>query len=165
MTITDLVQSIDGRLQAIQTEISSLEDAKRALANGAAPAPTPRVPAKRTTRPARPRPTKSVRTRRTKLTSETLEQLLTVNNGDGITTSALAEQASGKHDQVLALLRELEAKGNVRRTGQRRGTRWHVITDEDRIAARVAELERASKYKRPAKAGHTNSRKATAKRA
>jgi hypothetical protein len=33
----------------------------------------------------------------------------------------------------------------VRRSGQRRGTRWYLITDDDRIAARVAELERAKR--------------------
>ncbi len=62
----------------------------------------------------------------------------------GITSTALAKLANAAPDQVLALLRELEAAGRARRTGQRRGTRWHAITDEDRIAARVAELERLS---------------------
>jgi hypothetical protein len=46
---------------------------------------------------------------------------------------------------VLGVLRELEAAGRARRTGQRRGTRWHAVTDEDRIRARAAELERQSK--------------------
>jgi hypothetical protein len=45
--------------------------------------------------------------------------------------------------QVLALLKEQEAMGQVRRTGTRAATRWHAITDEDRIAARAAELEGA----------------------
>lgn len=72
-----------------------------------------------------------------------LETLLGAS--DGLTTTALAEQANGGRDQVLTLLRELEAAGRIRRTGQRRATRWHVITDEDRIAARVAELERQSR--------------------
>jgi hypothetical protein len=43
---------------------------------------------------------------------------------------------------VLTLLRELETAGRIRRTGQRRGTRWHAITDEDRIRDRAAELAR-----------------------
>jgi hypothetical protein len=46
---------------------------------------------------------------------------------------------------VLVLLRELEAAGRVRRSGQRRGTRWHAITDEERIAERAAELAALSK--------------------
>jgi hypothetical protein len=39
-------------------------------------------------------------------------------------------------------LKELEARSEVRRSGQRRGVRWHAITDEDRIRERAAELER-----------------------
>jgi hypothetical protein len=41
---------------------------------------------------------------------------------------------------VLLLLRELEQARRVRRTGQRRATRWHAITDEDRIRERAAEV-------------------------
>ena len=44
--------------------------------------------------------------------------------------------------RVRAQLRDLEAAGRVRRTGDRRSTRWLLIVDEDRIAERVAELER-----------------------
>lgn len=50
--------------------------------------------------------------------------------------SELATASEGKRDQVLALLRELENAGQIRPTGQRRATRWHLITDEERIAAR-----------------------------
>lgn len=59
----------------------------------------------------------------------------------GLTTSALANQANADRDQVLTLLRELELAGRVRRQGQRRATRWHVITDEERIHKRAAELD------------------------
>jgi hypothetical protein len=72
-----------------------------------------------------------------------LEGLLAEHSG--ITSTALAELADGGRDQVLGVLRELEAAGRARRTGQRRGTRWHAITEEDRIAARAAELEKQSK--------------------
>jgi DNA-binding IclR family transcriptional regulator len=58
---------------------------------------------------------------------------LLLSNGEGLTTTALAERANGDRDQVLMLLRELEATGRVRRTGAQRGTRWYAITDEERI--------------------------------
>jgi hypothetical protein len=67
---------------------------------------------------------------------------------DGITTAQLAQLANGKPDQVLTLLREMESAGRARRTGERRGTRWHAITDEDRIQARAAELEKQSRLAR-----------------
>ena len=62
----------------------------------------------------------------------------------------LAKLADSRRDQVLTLLRELEAAGRVRRTGQRRGTRWHPITDEDRINARATELEQQTRKARSA---------------
>lgn len=79
----------------------------------------------------------------TPITADRVESLLSGNGG--LTTSVLAEQTGGNRDHVLRLLRELEAAGRVRRTGQRRGTRWQRITDEDRIRERAAELEATRK--------------------
>jgi hypothetical protein len=80
------------------------------------------------------------------ITAVQLESLLSENGA--LSTSALAERSSGNHDRVLDLLRELQAAGRIRRSGQRRATRWHLITDEDRIRERAAELE--ATRKRPA---------------
>lgn len=77
------------------------------------------------------------------MSSDQLESLLSENGG--LTTSELAERSNGNRDQVLSLLRDLETAGRIRRSGQRRGTRWHAITDEDRIRQRVAELEASRK--------------------
>jgi len=70
-----------------------------------------------------------------------LESLLSGNGNGGLTTSELAARADADRDRVLGMLRELETAGRVRRSGQRRATRWHAITDEDRIRERAAELE------------------------
>jgi len=72
-----------------------------------------------------------------------LEQILR-ESSDGLSTAAIAAKGNADPTQVLILLRELEKTGQVRRTGERRGTRWHVVTDEDRIAQRAAELESRS---------------------
>lgn len=134
MTITQLVESIDARLLAINVEISKLTDARRALADEASPSkPAPRRISRSSRRRARAERAKVV------MTADTVEQVLR-SSQDGITTAAIAEQGKAKPGQVLALLRELEATGKARRSGQRRGTRWHRITDEDRIHARAAEL-------------------------
>jgi len=69
-------------------------------------------------------------------------------DGDGLTTAALATAAGADRDQVLTLLRDLEQAGRVRRTGQRRATRWHAITDEERIRERAAELASRSRRRR-----------------
>lgn len=79
----------------------------------------------------------------TKLNAETLERLLADAAGT-LSASQIAEQAGASYPATLKLLRELEASGQVRRSGERRSTSWRMITDEDRIAERAAELERAA---------------------
>jgi hypothetical protein len=75
------------------------------------------------------------------LTPEQLESLL-AEFTSGVSGVAIAERTGVGYSRVLALLRELETSGKVRRTGGRRSTLWLVITDEDRIAQRAAELRR-----------------------
>jgi hypothetical protein len=148
-TTQDIVDSIESRLRELNQEIQTLTAARSALErdNGrrsAAVAPPAAVAAT----PAASAPGPVTRRRRTRgrrgaanaevVPAGRLELLLSENGG--LTTSVLAERANGNRDQVLTLLRELEAAGRVRRTGQRRSTRWHAITDEDRIRLRAAEL-------------------------
>jgi hypothetical protein len=70
---------------------------------------------------------------------------LLLSDTDGLTTAALAERANRDRDHVLNSLRELETAGRIRRTGQRRATRWHAISNEDRIQERAAELAAQSR--------------------
>jgi hypothetical protein len=128
------------RLEVLYREIALLEAARDQL-QGSASVPAPPAPSKpqtvRRRRRAKPGRRPEV------VAAGKLESLLAEH--DGITSTELAKLASGGRDQVLSLLRELETAGQVRRTGQRRGTRWHAITDEDRINARAAELEKQTK--------------------
>jgi hypothetical protein len=154
-TTQDIVDSIENRLRELNQEIETLHAARTAL-DGAeersllAAAPTRRAANGRATRSG----TASRRTRRRAkapravdvVPAGRLETLLSENGG--LTTSALAQRTNADRDQVLALLRELEAAGRIRRSGQRRSTRWHAITDEDRIRERAAEL--ASRRRRKA---------------
>lgn len=160
----DIIAVIDSRLRQARREMASLEAARKAIA-----APAPAAP--RNGRPnqtaaaagsgrgnqtaAAPRNGRGSRTagaarngRGGTVPAGKLQVLLQAAGSDGLSAAALAEQAGGDRQRVLRLLRELEAAGNVRRSGDRRTTRWHLITDEDRIAARVAELERASRAHR-----------------
>jgi len=78
---------------------------------------------------------------------EQLERLL-ADARSGLSAGAIAEQAGVGYSRVLSQLRELEAGGKVRRTGNRRSTLWLLITDEDRIAQRAADLERLTGARR-----------------
>ena len=75
------------------------------------------------------------------LSADQLQRVL-ADARSGLSAGAIAEQAGASYNQVLAQLRELESSGTVRRTGSRRSTLWLLITDEERIAQRAAELER-----------------------
>jgi hypothetical protein len=138
----DLVERIDGRLAELGGEIALLEAARKQLLNGHGAEPS----STKATRPARRRRRRAAAKTFDVVPAGRLEGLLAKH--DGITSTALAQLADGRPNQVLTLLKELEQAGKARRSGQRRGTRWHVITDEDRIQARAAELEK--QRRRPA---------------
>ncbi len=147
-TTQDIVESIENRLRELNQEIETLTAARSALDREEAGRSAPVAAA--TAAPARPAKRRSRRRTRGGVASEIVPagrlELLLSENG-GLTTSVLAERTNGNRDQVLTLLRELEAAGRVRRTGQRRSTRWHAITDEDRIRDRAAELAARRKPK------------------
>jgi hypothetical protein len=67
---------------------------------------------------------------------------------NGLNAVAIAKQASARDTQVRDLLRELESAGRVRRTGTGRASRWRLVTDDERIAERAAEIAALSSSKR-----------------
>ena len=152
-TTQAVVDTIDSRLRELNQEIETLTAARTALdgrEDGATDAIGHAPPAVRKPRRRSSGGTGRAR-RRTTRTAEVvpagrLESLLSENGG--LTTSVLAERTNGNRDQVLTLLRELEAEGRIRRSGQRRSVRWHAITDEDRIRERAAELAARSGRKK-----------------
>jgi hypothetical protein len=143
-SIEQLIQSIDTHLAKLRGEIEALTQARQALlADGAAPARTASIRARRSVR-RRGRSQQSRRSSTEVAPAGKLHRLLAAS--DGLSTAALAEQAKADPAQVLPLLREMEAAGRVRRTGQRRGTRWHAVASEEEwIAQRAAELAARSR--------------------
>lgn len=145
-TIPQLVASIDRRLEELRTEIAELENGRAELAADGGlrvakpePGPKPQGQARRRGRRRRPVGAHGV------VSADALRAVLG-NSEDGLTTAELAERANGEPAQVLPLVRELELAGQVRRTGQRRGTRWHAVaSEEDWIERRAAELAARSR--------------------
>lgn len=130
--IEQLIQTIDAHLEALAREIASLEEARAALiANGAAPGAVPQAR-------ARPAARRRPRQRRQALEPQSAERILA--KGDGLSAAELARQSGAARDQVVKLLRDLEAARRARRTGEGRGTRWHLMTEEDWIRERAREL-------------------------
>jgi hypothetical protein len=150
MTISDIVTNIDQRIAAAQAELTHLTHARSALlsapsAPSAAAPPKPRRARRPATRP------KTAAKRAPKPAYEVvpvgkLTALLT--ESQGLSTREISRATNGDPKQVLTLLKDQETAGQFRRTGTRAATRWHVITDEDRIAARAAELTARSRQTR-----------------
>jgi hypothetical protein len=140
MTITDIVTNIDRRLIEVRAEVKHLESARTALTHRSQPASAP-APRRARRKPAR-----------VAYQVVPVGKLTALLSGsEGMRTSDLAKATNGNPTQILTLLKEQESAGQVRRTGTRAATRWHVITDEDRIAARAAQLEQQSRRKRARK--------------
>lgn len=106
-------------------------------ATASAPAPAPK----------KARPTKSSqRGRRRELEPGQIEALLRDSEG-GLSLVALTRRAGVSEAKVAERLTALERSGEARRSGPRRTSLWRLVTDEERIAERAAELARASKPK------------------
>jgi len=135
--VTDIATRIREQIAELDAERETLTSALAALDDSTIAATVPeRVqrPRTRGRKPAR------VAVPATKVVP--LGKLLRMlSDTDGQTTSALAKATGGDQDRILELLKEAERDEQVRRSGQRRATRWHLVTEESKIAARVAELE------------------------
>jgi hypothetical protein len=117
--------------RALRRRVSERVEARRDAVGGATPQ-----------RPTRNRTT-TVTSRRSggAVEAGTVERLL-ADTPVGLSANAVAKQAGAGYSRTLKLLHELDAAGQVRRSGSRRSTLWQLVTDEDRIAQRAAELER-----------------------
>jgi hypothetical protein len=118
-----------------EPRIASSESELATAAQDVGSAVAPKRPVKKRSSPARRR------RRGNAVGAEMLEELLG-NTPTGLSANAIAQQVGAGYQRTLALLHELEAAGQVRRSGSRRSTVWQLITEEEHIARRAAELER-----------------------
>ena len=125
MNIQETVSQLKAERDKIDHAIAALE----ALEDTAGPAPTPaprrrgrgRAAASRTAalRAAEPR------TNRRAGGKVDPAQLLSLVSPEGVGSAELAATTGASQDSVVNTLKALEADGKVRRTGERRSTRWH----------------------------------------
>ena len=87
-------------------------------------------------RPSRRRPRE--------LAAGQLEELLR-GSENGLSVVALARQTGVGQPKVRERLEALQRSGEARSSGSRRTSLWRLISDEERIAERAAELERGAK--------------------
>lgn len=143
--IAQILDAIEQRLTQAHAEIDSLTTARSILADRPAAAPSPAVAAE--SAPARRRRSPDRSSRRPRRAAEHPEQTIEAllgDSADGISAVALSKRAGMGYARVLTRLHELESAGTVVSTGANRTSLWRLVTDEDRIAKRVAELEQAA---------------------
>ena len=143
--IAQILDAIEQRLTQAHAEIESLTTARDILAGEPASAPARSRGAE--SAPPRHRGVTSRRSRRSRRAGEHPEQTIEALLGestDGISAVALSKRAGMGYARVLHRLHELESAGTVLSTGTNRTSLWRLVTDEDRIAQRVAELEQAA---------------------
>jgi len=100
------------------------------------PSPAP------TSLPARAaKPSRRVRSR--ELETSQVEDLLR-DSEDGLSIVALTRRTGVSEAKVRERLHGLQRSGQVRSSGPRRTSLWRLVSDEERIAERAAELARAS---------------------
>ena len=148
MEIADIVANIDLRLTDLEAERAHLEQARSALSQQRSPAPKAKP---RTSRSVKPRAPRRARSATSTQVAPAGKLFALLADSEGMSTRELAKAADGDPTQVLALLKEQEDAGQLRRSGVRASTRWHLVTDEDRIAARAAELAASSRHSRARK--------------
>ena len=132
MELHELRDDMTARIEQMRADIERMEAAVRELDGelGTAPPGTRPVTRARTAAPsAGPRPV---------IPAGKLIDLL--SGSQSTSTSELVRETGGDSQQLLTLLKELESDGQLTREGNRRSTRWRLITDKDRVAARAAEL-------------------------
>lgn len=135
MIDTDIATHIRNQIAELDAERETLTNALAALENGAGGRADPKPAAR-----PRARTRDSVKAAAPAAAVVPLGKILQLlTRTDGQTTSALAKTTGGDQSRILEMLKQAEADDKVTRTGQRRATRWHIVTDRPKAAGRVAE--------------------------
>ena len=143
--LDELRESIEFQIAEHHAEIATLEAARAALAETESAAVLTPPPA-----PARTRQRRRAGSRAATevLAADKLEAMLREADG-GLSAVTISKRSHAGYGQVLGLLRTLEQAGRVRRSGSRRTSLWRLVSDEDLVAERAAELERLTASQPP----------------
>jgi predicted Rossmann fold nucleotide-binding protein DprA/Smf involved in DNA uptake len=146
MDITQVIEQLQAQLAETEADAQRLRTAIAALEGSAASTPAP----SRGRRSARGRATRqrtsNGRTSKVALTPDVVVKLVTP---EGVPAREIRSQVNGSDNQVLKVLKDLESEGKVKRTGQRRATKWHLVTENGRSATRAAKPTRRARQPKP----------------
>ena len=142
MEISQVIEQLKAQLAETEADAQRLRTAIEALAGTVESAPAPATAARRRSargRTTRSRTTSNGRTAKVALTPDVVVKLVTP---EGVPAREIRAQVNGSDNQVLKVLKDLESEGKVKRTGQRRATKWHLATANGRSAASAPKTAR-----------------------
>jgi predicted Rossmann fold nucleotide-binding protein DprA/Smf involved in DNA uptake len=146
MEITQVIEQLKAQLAETEADAQRLRTAIEALAGTVESSPAPargrRTPRARATR----RRTSNGRTAKVALTPDVVVKLVTP---EGVPAREIRSQVNGSDNQVLKVLKDLESEGKVKRTGQRRATKWHLATANGSSAASATKPTRRTRQAKP----------------
>jgi predicted Rossmann fold nucleotide-binding protein DprA/Smf involved in DNA uptake len=120
------IKATIGQLTAERDKLDKAIQALQALEDSSAPAPRAPAPRTRRTRRTRSAATTNGATANGRLL--TPDKVVTLVTTDGVAASEIRKQTGGSAEAVLRVLKQLESDGTVKRTGQRRSTKWHLTS-------------------------------------
>ena len=119
MDITDAIAQLTAERDRIDRAIEALQAIDSSAGSTTQPSES------KPTRPRRPaRARKPRQTTAELLSNETVLKLLTP---EGVPAKTIRSRFKATDNQVLRVLKGLESEGKVKRSGERRSTRWHSV--------------------------------------
>jgi hypothetical protein len=146
--IEQLSGSLEVRLRQLEREIASLEAARSELVRSDASAGATRLPIAGNGGPP-VAPARRARARRRSRVSDAeidaaIETLLR-DVPDGTSAITLTKRTGAPYARVRERLATMERADHVRRSGAKRTSLWRLVSEDELIAERAAELERLSR--------------------
>jgi len=145
MEITQVIEQLRAQLTETEADAQRLRTAIEALEGSVESTPAPaRGRRSPRTRATRPRTSNGRSAGKVALTPDVVVKLVTP---EGVPAREIRSQVNGSDNQVLKVLKDLESEGKIKRTGQRRATKWHLATENGSSATRAAKPRRARQRK------------------
>jgi predicted Rossmann fold nucleotide-binding protein DprA/Smf involved in DNA uptake len=146
MDITQVIEQLQAQLAETEADAQRLRTAIAALEGSVESTPAPSRGRRSSRGRATRQRTSNGRTSKVALTPDVVVKLVTP---EGVPARDIRSQVNGSDNQVLKVLKDLESEGKIKRTGQRRATKWHLVTENGRSATRAARPTRRARQPKP----------------
>ena len=146
MEISQVIEQLRAQLSETEADAQRLRTAIEALEGSVESSPAPPRVRRSARRATRPRSSNGRSAGKVALTPDVVVNLVTP---EGVPARDIRSKVNGSDNQVLKVLKDLESEGKIKRTGQRRATKWHLVTENGRSATRAAKPTRRARQPKP----------------